>query len=40
MLMLPGWVYSPYKFEGIEITAICSFDPVGKYLLAVNVVER
>jgi hypothetical protein len=32
-----GLICSPNKVEGIEITPILSFDPVGKYLYGVNV---
>ena len=31
---VPGFMYSPNRFEGIEKVAICSPDPVGKNLLA------
>jgi hypothetical protein len=37
---VPGFRYSPNKFEGIEITPIFSPDPVGKYRFGFKVVER
>ena len=33
-------MYSPNKFEGIEITPIISPDPVGKYLFGGKVLDK
>jgi hypothetical protein len=32
ILTVPGFKYSPNKFEGIDITPIAAFDSVGMYL--------
>ena len=40
ILKVFGFIYSPNKLEGIEITPISLFEPVGKNLLASKVLGK